>query len=126
MMFSYAGRKSPLQPPPDEFADDLETLFAPPSRPDSFNEAPWSMEELPCATRCEGGGKLADEAGLVIELLKHAPNRILVLVLDLFNIYLCQGCVVCHPAGGKQFSPCWLGRFRLSPHQISDQLPMFA
>ena len=36
-------------------------------------------------------GRSADEAGLVIELLKHAPGDLLTLVLQLFNTFLFHG-----------------------------------
>ena len=77
-MSFYAGKKLTLQPQPDEFADELETLFAgdllAPVRPDMLDEMPWSMGELQHAIHRLKGGRSADEAGLVIELLKHAPG----------------------------------------------------
>ena len=95
LMSSYGGRKLTLQPQPDEFADELETLFAgdPPApvRPDMLDETPWSMGELQHAIHRLKGGRSADEAGLVIELLKHAPADLLTLVLQLFNTFLFHG-----------------------------------
>ena len=50
LMSSYAGKKLTLQPQPDEFVEELETLFAgdPPApvRPDMLDEMLWSMGEF--------------------------------------------------------------------------------
>ena len=68
-------------------------------------------------------GKTADEVGLVIELLKHAPEDVLTLVLDLFNTFLSQGNV---PATWRKTIFIMLAQKKpkLLPLWTSDRLPM--
>ena len=103
MLCSYSGKKLPLQPQPDEFADDLEALFAgnppEPCRPSDLDETPWTMGELQCAIHRLKVGRAADDVGLVIELLKHAPDEVLSVILNSFNTFLLRGNV---PAGWRK------------------------
>eukprot|EP00439_Symbiodinium_sp_Y106_P020811 s2867_g2.t1 len=73
-----SGGKLKLQPSPDEFAEELGKLFCAnpplPCRPQFLTENAWSMRELLSALRRMKVNKAADEVGLVVELLQHAPS----------------------------------------------------
>ena len=83
------------QPLSTDFAKMLEQLFcgnpSPVVKPDVLDERPWTIEELQVAIKrmkCKRG---AGEAGLVAELLKHAPQELLVALLHLYNDILSCG-----------------------------------
>ncbi|CAE7381448.1 unnamed protein product [Symbiodinium sp. CCMP2592] len=91
----FAGKQKSLQPSPDEFAEELETLFCAnpplPCRPQYLTENAWSMRELFSALRRKKVNKAADEVGLVVELLQHAPSSFLQELLRLYNHVLHTG-----------------------------------
>ena len=95
LLSSFAGKPKSLQPPPDEFADELRKLFYAnpprPCRPHVLTEIAWSMSELISAVRRMKVNKAADEVGLVVELLQHAPNLFLQELLRLYNHVLHTG-----------------------------------
>ena len=89
------GRWLPEQPQPFEFADMLEQLFAGnPGRPmvePCLTEAPWTMAELKKAITRLKTNKVADDVGLVAELLHHSPEVMLEALLHLFRTVLFTG-----------------------------------
>ena len=89
------GQNMVPQPLVTDFAEMLEQLFcgnpSPVVKPDVLDERPWTIKELQVAIKrmkCKRG---ADEAGLVAELLKHAPQELLVALLHLYNDMLSCG-----------------------------------
>ena len=90
-----SGGKLKLQPSPDEFAEELGKLFCAnpplPCRPQFLTENAWSMRELLSALRRMKVNKAADEVGLVVELLQHAPSSFLQELLRFYNHVLHTG-----------------------------------
>ena len=56
-----------------------------------LTEAPWTMAELKYAVARLKANKVADDAGLVAELLHHSPEIMLKALLDLFRRVLLTG-----------------------------------
>ena len=79
--FPFAGKLKSLQPSPDEFAEELGKQFCAnpplPCRPQFLTESAWSIRELLSTLRGMKVNKAADEVGLVVELLQHAPSSFL-------------------------------------------------
>ena len=82
-----------LQPPVNEFANMLESLFAgnpsDPQQPDVMTEPEWTPCEL--AIQKLKLDKAVDEYGLAAEMLKHLPDVYLQKLLALYNHVLCNG-----------------------------------
>lgn len=84
-----------MQPPAEDFAKMLETLFhgnvEAPNRPAILTESRFNLDELDAAIARMKMNKSADECGLVAELLRHSPKEFRVVLLDLFNRVLAEG-----------------------------------
>ena len=108
MIHTTAGRAYASQPPLDEFADALETIFSGneffPDRPAALTEANWTLDELKRACARLKVNKACDEKGLAAEL-QHAPDQFLVELLRVFNGILQHGS---SPTGWKKtlFTMC--------------------
>ena len=89
------SQKTSTTPPPDDFADMLGTLFrgphVAPSKPAMLEENLVTMCELKNAIRNMKANKACDENGLVAELLHHAPQDFLTILLQLLNHVLVSG-----------------------------------
>ena len=84
-----AGRYVPTHSDPGEFALNWRKLFDGycdvPCGPPVLCGTPWQLEELNAAIDEICAKKAGDEPGWVAELLKHAPDHVLVIMLSLFN-----------------------------------------
>ena len=73
----------------------LGSLFAGhatvPSMPDTMTETAFTMTELDKAIQKLKAGRMADEGGLVAELLKHSPHEVRAALLQLYNQVLTGG-----------------------------------
>ena len=89
------GRSRQQQPPTDDFADMLESLFKGPSedpaRPAELSEQPFTMQELRRGIERMRNNRSGDEAGLVAELVKDIPAEFRQVLLDLYNGTLQSG-----------------------------------
>ena len=103
MIHTTAGQAYASQPPLDEFADALATIFSGnqffPDRPAALTETNWTLDELRGACARLKVNKVCDESGLAAALLQHAPDEFLVELLRLFNGILHHGNA---PAGWKK------------------------
>ena len=103
MIHTTARQAYASQPPLDEFADALATIFSGnqffPDRPAALTETNWTLDELRRACARLKVNKVCDESGLAAELLQHAPDEFLVELLRLFNGILQHGSA---PAGWKK------------------------
>ena len=81
MREKICGTPQPQQPPADQFAEMLASLFrgtsTTPERPRELTEKPFSLEELKGAVKKMRANRAADEGGLVAELPHHAPRDLL-------------------------------------------------
>ena len=103
MIHTTAGQAYASQPPLDEFADALATIFSGnqffPDRPAALTETNWTLDELRGACARLKVNKVCDESGLAAALLQHAPDEFLVELLRLFYGILQHGNA---PAGWKK------------------------
>ena len=94
-MHLCTGSRTMLQPPVNEFANMLESLFAgnpsDPQQPDVMTEPEWTPCELANAIQKLKLDKAVDEYGLAAEMLKHLPDVYLQKLLNLYNHVLCNG-----------------------------------
>jgi len=84
------------QPAADDFASELERLFAGVTSPPLAAGVPdtaFSMDELRSAMQKLKMDKAQDEAGLVAELVTNAPAELLNVLLQHFNDVFCGGVV---------------------------------
>lgn len=85
------------QPPVEKIADMLKALFddvaTVPRSLVTLTEPSWTMSELKSAVRRLHPNKSCDEAGLVAELLKHAPDELLQILVELFDHVLRSGII---------------------------------
>ena len=92
---TISGRRLVQHPRPDEFAASLAELFfgnpAPPTRPEALTEPFFTLGELRAAISKLKQNKGSDDAGLVPELLKCAPDCLLSDLLLLYNDVLYSG-----------------------------------
>ena len=91
------GRPHQAQPPPDEFAEMLETLFtgpaAEPEEPSILSEDPFTLQEFMRGIERMRDNRSADECGLVAELLKNVPIEFQQVLLALYNQTLRTGAI---------------------------------
>ena len=92
---STSARNRALQPPVDDFAYMLESLFQGhsvcPVEPVANTEPKWTRTELDSAIQSLKTNKGNDEFGLVAELLKNAPDELREHLLRLFNVAMETG-----------------------------------
>ena len=95
-MHLCTGSGTMSQPPVNEFANMLESLFAgdpsDPQQPDMMTEPEWTPGELANAIKKLELDKAVDEYGLAAEMSKHLLDVHLRKLLDLYNNHvLCNG-----------------------------------